>query len=140
MRCCWRWPARSCRSHQSTVKGSWKPFFGRELRDKTLGIVGLGRIGKAVCERAAGFGMRLVAFDPYPDHKFASAHNINVSGAARLAGDSDVVSLHAQQTGQRDTHRRGRIELMKPSALLINTARGQLVDEDAMAAALREGG
>lgn len=127
-------------SHLSTQQGLWKPFFGMELLDKTLGIVGLGRIGKAVCQRAQAFGMRVVAYDPYPDQAFAAAHEVTFAPLDELLAVSDVISLHAPAEvvagpliGQAELNR------MKPTALLINTARGQLVDEAALAAALREG-
>lgn len=127
-------------AHLSTQQGSWKAFVGMELLDKTLGIVGLGRIGQAVCKRARAFGMRVVAYDPYPDEAFAKAHAVTFLPLDELLTASDVVSLHAPAEA---THGPliGAAELntMKPTALLINTARGQLVDEDALAAALREG-
>lgn len=127
-------------SHLTTREGGWKPFFGLELRDKTLGIVGLGRIGKAVCERAAGFGMRLIAYDPYPDQAFAAAHGLTFVSLDELLAVSDVVSLHAaaEQVGGALIDA-AALDRMKPTALLINTARGALVDEEALAAALRQG-
>ena len=111
-----------------------------ELRDKTLGIIGLGRIGKAVCERAQAFGMRVVAADPYPDELFAAAHHVIFVSLAELLARSDVVSLHAPAEAIAGPII-GPTELkkMKPTALLINTARGQLVDEAALAEALRQG-
>lgn len=127
-------------SHLSTKAGSWKPFFGMELRDKTLGIVGLGRIGKAVCERARGFGMRIVAYDPYPDTAFAASQDISFMPLAELLKVSDVVSLHAPAEEIKGPLLGAtQLGLMKPTALLINTARGQLVDEAALASALAEG-
>jgi D-3-phosphoglycerate dehydrogenase len=126
-------------AHLSTREGLWKPLFGLELRDKVLGIVGLGRIGKAVCMRAQAFGMKVIAYDPYPDETFAAEHSVAYVSLAELLATSDVVSLHApaEETGGTLV---GAAELatMKPTAFLINTARGQLVDEDALAAALRE--
>jgi len=126
-------------SHLTTQQGLWTPFFGIELRDKILGIVGLGRIGQAVCMRAQAFGMRVIAFDPYQDEIFAAEHGVTFVSLDELLRTSDVVSLHApaQETGGALL---GAAELkaMKATALLINTARGQLVDEAALAAALRE--
>ncbi len=125
-------------AHLNTRAGSWKPFFGMELRDKTLGIVGLGRIGKAVAERARGFGMRLVAYEPYPDQAFAAAHEVTFLSLPELLQVADVVSLHAPaEATAGPLIGPAEIELMKPTALLINTARGQLVDEEALAQALR---
>jgi D-3-phosphoglycerate dehydrogenase len=127
-------------SHMATQQGSWKVTFGLELRDKTLGIIGLGRIGKAVCLRARGFGMRLAAYDPYPDDMFAAAHGVTILSLDELLATADVLSLHAPAE-RIHSALIGAAELrrMKPTAFLINTARGALVDEEALAAALREG-
>jgi D-3-phosphoglycerate dehydrogenase len=128
-------------AHESTGQGEWGNFVGVELRDRTLGLVGLGRIGKGVCVRAQAFGMRVVAHDPFPDDAFAAAHGVRFLPLQELLGIADVVSLHAAGGGA-DGPIIGRAELgrMKPTAFLINTARGGLVDEAALAAALREGG
>jgi D-3-phosphoglycerate dehydrogenase len=127
-------------AHQSLKSGSWKAFFGMELRDKVLGIVGLGRIGKGVCLRAQAFGMQVIAFDPYPDKEFAAAHEVTFVSLDELLAAADVVSLHAAAE-QVEGPLIGEAELkrMKPGALLINTARGQLTDEAALAEALRQG-
>lgn len=127
-------------AHLETCAGGWKPSFGMELAGKTLGIVGLGRIGKAVCRRAAGFDMRIVAHDPFPDENFAAAHQVRFVELAELLATADVVSLHAAAE-QVEHVLIGPAELarMKPGALLINTARGQLVDEQALAAVLTKG-
>lgn len=127
-------------AHLSTKAGSWKALFGVELRDKTLGIVGLGRIGKAVCERAKGFGMRVIAYEPYPDEAFAAAQGVTFVSLPELLENSDVVSLHAPaEATEGPVIGPAQLDMMKPTAFLINTARGQLVDEEALAAALREG-
>ncbi len=127
-------------SHLSTQAGSWKATFGVELRGKTLGIVGLGRIGKAVCVRAQAFGMRIVATEPYPDNAFAAAWDIAFVPLKELLTISDVLSLHAPaEATAGPLISEEELKMMKPTALLINTARGQLVDEAALAAALTEG-
>ena len=82
-------------AHASVRAGQWSRFVGIELRGKTLGIVGLGRIGKEVCRRAQAFGMRVVAYDPFPDEAFAAAHGVAFLPIADLLARSDVVSLHA---------------------------------------------
>jgi phosphoglycerate dehydrogenase-like enzyme len=127
-------------SHLATQQGLWKATFGVELRDKTMGLVGLGRIGKAVTARAKGFGMRIVASDPNPDQVFAAANDVLLLPLSELLTVSDVVSLHvaAEQVGGTLIGPK-ELRMLKPSAFLINTARGQLVDEDALAAAIREG-
>lgn len=126
-------------SHLNTRQGLWKAFFGMELRDKVLGIVGLGRIGQAVCLRAQGFGMQVIACDPYPNDAFAAAHGVKFVSLEALLATADVVSLHAPAEATGGTLiGPAELKLMKPAALLINTARGALVDEAALAAALRE--
>lgn len=124
--------------HLATQQGDWKSPFGVELRDKVMGIVGLGRIGKGVALRAKGFGMKLAAFDPYPDATFATEHRVTFMALDDLLRRADVVSLHAaaeQVDGTLIDAR--RIGLMKPTAFFLNTARGSLVDEEALVDALR---
>ena len=127
-------------AHLSTQSGQWEGFTGTELRNKTLGVAGLGRIGKEVCLRARAFGMRVVAHDPYPDEDFAAANDVDFLSLDRLLETADAVSLHAAVT-EGDHPLIGAVELenMKPTAFLLNTARGSLVDEEALAEALREG-
>ena len=127
-------------AHAEVVAGHWKPFFGFELGGKTLGIVGLGQIGKAVCRRARGFGMQIVAYDPYPDFDWAAANEVTFAELDKLLATSDVVSLHAPvEATEGCLIDKVRLGLMKSSAVLINTARGQLVDEAALARALKSG-
>ncbi|WP_455367592.1 phosphoglycerate dehydrogenase [[Eubacterium] cellulosolvens] len=126
-------------AHLETQEGGWKPFRGIELKDKILGIIGLGRIGKAVYQRAQGFGMRVIAYDPYPDKDFAKANNIPLVTLEDLLKNSDIVSLHAST--EKTPHPLigpKELEMMKNTAILINTARGHLVDEEALADALRQ--
>lgn len=127
-------------AHQSTVAGQWKNYTGMELRDKVLGIVGLGRIGRQVCLWAQGFGMRIIAHDPYADPEFAAAHGVTLVTLDELLAQADVITLHAPPDPAGGPLL-GAAELaaMKPGALLINTARGALVDEAALAEALQRG-
>ncbi|HEY9594274.1 MAG TPA: phosphoglycerate dehydrogenase [Spirochaetia bacterium] len=127
-------------SHISTRAGKWKGFMGMELRDKTLGVVGLGRIGREVALRAMGFGMKIVAFDPRHDDAFAAAHSVRYVTLGELLAVSDVVTLHAglAQAG-RPLLGVAEIATMKKGAILVNTGRGHLVDESALADALRAG-
>ncbi len=119
-------------------EGGWPRMVGMELAGKTLGIVGMGQIGKAVCRRAKGFGLHVVAYDLYPDHQFAQSWAVHYLPLHDLLSSSDIVSLHAPVTPQtRQLINNETLALMKHGAYLINTARGELVDEAALADALR---
>ncbi|MEO7055934.1 MAG: hydroxyacid dehydrogenase [Caldimonas sp.] len=115
---------------------------GREIAGKTLGLVGFGSIGQLVAKLGAGLGMRVVAFDPAlpPSAAVYAAAGVVPIGLAELVATSDVVSLHVPSVeatrGLFDSH---RIAAMKRGAILVNTARGGIVDEPALAAALRSG-
>jgi len=109
----------------------------RLLREHTVGLIGLGRIGRSVAERLAPFGVRILGTDPYVTH----CADVEIVSLDRLLQESDVVSIHVMLT--RET--RGLIgprelALMKPSAYLVNTSRGHIVDEAALAEALNSGG
>ena len=120
--------------------GQWPRPVGVELRGKTLGVVGTGQIGKGVCRRAAGFGVRLVAHDLFPDAQFAQSWGVRYLPLDALLAEADFVSLHAPVTPETRGLINGRtLALMKPSAYLVNTARGELVDEAALVEALRAG-
>jgi D-3-phosphoglycerate dehydrogenase len=120
--------------------GEWKRLVGPELRGKTLGIVGLGQIGKAVCRRAKGFGMTVVAQDAFPDKGFAASWGVEYLTLDALLARSDAVSLHAPVTPEtRRMIGRAQLSRMKRTAYLVNTARGELVDEEALYDALKSG-
>jgi D-3-phosphoglycerate dehydrogenase len=126
----------------SVRAGQWQRFVGPELTGKTLGIVGLGQIGKAVCRRAKGFGLRVVASDVRPDAAFAASWGVEYLSLEELLARADLVTLHAPAPPRDATGRvvgAGELARMKPGAYLVNTARGELVDEAALAAALAAG-
>ena len=126
-------------SHTDVAAGKWSRFVGVELSGRTLGIIGLGHIGKAVARRAGGFGVRVLAFDLGRDEAFAREWNLGYVTREELLAQSDFVSLHLSVTPRtRNLVDAAFLRAMKPTALLINAARGELVDEDALAAALRE--
>ena len=105
----------------------------------TVGIVGLGRIGQALARRCRGFEMRVLAFETSPDLDFARKNDVELVPLDQLLRESDFVSLHTPVTPHTDGFiNRERLALMKPSAYLINTARGRLVDEDELADALKQ--
>lgn len=125
---------------RSVRAGQWRRLVGCELRQKVLGIVGLGQIGKAVCRRARGFGMEVVAFDLYPDEHFANNWGVTYLPLDEVLERADFVSLHTPVTPETfHLLDAARLARMKAGAYLINTARGELVDETALAAALRCG-
>src|SRR5215213_377972 len=125
--------------------GNWKTWgpmllLGREVSGATIGIVGLGRIGKEVAKRARGFDMRVLAFDPFEDQEFAREHQVTYVPLEQLIVESDFVTLHVALT--LDSHHLiGASELlrMKPTAILVNASRGPVVDTDALVDALRSG-
>ena len=125
-------------------QGVWSPYDtirnGQELWGKTLGIVGLGRVGRSTALLAKAFGMRILATDIAWDLTFAGEHGISYVPLDRLLADSDYVTLHCPLgTSTRDLIDEAAIELMKPSAFLINTARGPIVKEAALVNALSAG-
>lgn len=120
--------------------GQWGRYHGIELWKKTLGLIGLGRIGRAVARRASGFDMQVLAYDPYVDEQEALAVGVRMTFLDELIASADFLSLHTALT-EETRHLIGKreLELMKPSAFLINTARGGLVDEEALYTALVKG-
>ncbi len=124
-------------AHQSVVAGRWEKFNGPELQAKTLGLIGFGRIGQAVARRAGGFDMNVVAYDPYaPESVFEAVAVTRREDLDELLAEADVVSLHMPGSGSGPLLDADRLNLLKPTALLINAARGELVDEAAVAQAL----
>ncbi len=122
-------------------RGDWdrKRFEGTELRGKTMGVVGLGRIGGHVAQLARAFGMSVVAHDPYLLPERAAELGVPLLSLEDLLRTADVVTLHVALTDEtQHLINAGRLRLMKPTAVLINTARGELVDEAALAEAVRE--
>ena len=128
------------RLHRAVEAGDWPRSTGRELEGKTLGIVGLGAIGKKLALRALAFDMQVAAYDPYFDETFALAHGIKRLDLDELLTSADVVSLHVPLTdATRHMINAERIASMKKGAIIINTARGGLIDEAACAQALVAG-
>ncbi len=122
-------------------KGEWKRSTGRELAGKTMGILGLGRIGKEVAKRAKAFEMNVCAFDLYWDDAFAKQYGIERKPTGEdVLKASEVVSLHMNLTEENKEYiNLGRIALMKRGAYLLNCARGGLIHQADVAAALKQG-
>jgi D-3-phosphoglycerate dehydrogenase / 2-oxoglutarate reductase len=130
-------------AHAALKAGAWERsrWEGVELAGKTLGVIGLGRVGALVAHRAAAFGMRLIAFDPYVSADRAKEMGVDVMPSLEaLLVQSDFVTIHLPRTpdteGLIGEH---ELSLMKPGARLVNTARGGIVDESALAKAIEDG-
>jgi len=113
---------------------------GFDLEEKVLGIIGLGKIGRALVARAKGFGMKVIAYDPYLDRELVKALKVKLVDLDTLLRESDFVSIHVpllpetrRMIGERE------LKMMKKTAYLINVARGPIVDEKALYTALKEG-
>ncbi len=120
-------------------QGGWKRYQGKDLPGSTIGIVGLGSIGKEVAKRARGFDMRVLAYDVFKDEAFATQHQVTYVPLDQLLRESDFVTLHCfLDDSTRHLIDAERLALMKPTAYLINTARGPIVDEEALYQALKE--
>jgi D-3-phosphoglycerate dehydrogenase len=123
-------------------KGGWRrpDFWGTELRGKTLGIIGLGQIGSRVSRLGNAFGMKVLAFDPYiTDRSFLDA-GAEAAAIERVLSQADFLTLHTPLTAEtRKMIGKAELSRMKPEAFLINTARGGVVDENALLAALNSG-
>ena len=134
--------AKDFLGHASALRqGLWRRHTGHELMGKTLGILGLGRIGQEVVTRASAFGMRCVAYSPRWPESFAQAHGVvRAVGPAEVLRGADVVSLHLPLTpATRGLIDSAALSMMKPGAYLINTSRGGLVVEADVAAACHSG-
>lgn len=130
-------------AHASLVNGSWdrERYQGVELYGKTLGIIGLGRVGTLVAQRASAFGMNIIAFDPYVSSARAAQMGVQLmSSVGEICGRADWLTIHLPRTSET-LGIIGARELMgaKPGLRIVNTARGGLVDETALIEALRSG-
>jgi lactate dehydrogenase-like 2-hydroxyacid dehydrogenase len=133
------------------LSGQWKGpggkvFMGQDIgpggsnKPKTLGIIGFGRIGQAVMRRSRGFKMKVVAYDPLMKETIGKTRGVEYRDLAQLLKESDFVTLHCPLTTA--THHligKRELDLMKPTAILINTSRGPVVDEKALVTALKKG-
>jgi len=137
--------AKRVEGSQTALKSGGRDFFGshdgREVSGKALGLVGVGRIGTNVARMAGGLSMTVIAYDPFVDATDVAQAGIQmVDSLDQLLADADVVSLHLPLTSETEQlMNAGHIAQMKPGAILINTARGGLVDHDALLAALGSG-
>ena len=129
-------------AHQSMKEGEWKrsAFMGIEVRNKTLGVIGLGRVGSEVVRRAQSFAMNLVAYDPFVAPEYARRLGVELLSFEDVLAQSDFITLHTPLTdSSRNLISTKELARMKPEARLINVARGELVDENALLEALNSG-
>lgn len=127
---------------RSVRAGQWerKAFMGRELRDATLGVLGLGRIGGEVARIAMAMGMRVIAYDPYMTTAQMAAQNVTAQSIEQVLHDADVLTIHLPLTDETaNIINRERMLTMTRGAFIINAARGGVLDEAALADMLREG-
>jgi len=124
---------------QSTKSGKWIPFIGHELNNLTIGVIGTGRIGREVIKLLHGFGAKILAYDIMPNNELAMQYGVKYVSLDTLLKMSDIVTIHAPLT--KETHHmigQRELEMMKPSAFIINTARGEIIDEVALYNHLKE--
>ena len=127
---------------QAVKAGRWERsrFLGNELRDKVLGVIGLGSIGREVAHRAQAFGMHVIASDPVASEERAAQLNVRLMPMDQILGAADVITLHVPLTPETHHMIDARaIALMKPGVRLLNVARGGIVDESALWNALKDG-
>jgi D-3-phosphoglycerate dehydrogenase len=126
----------------SMKDGKWikSRLTGLELKEKILGIIGLGRVGSLVAQIASAMGMSILSFDPYVSNEYAKKLGVNLVDLETLLKHSDVVTIHVPLTSET-YHMIGwnELKIMKTSSILINTSRGAIIDERALTEALRSG-
>jgi D-3-phosphoglycerate dehydrogenase len=124
--------------HQPIKEGKWPRKANLPLRGRVLGLVGLGRIGKSVAMRGIAFGMKVMAYEPYPDKAFIEKHGIKLTTLEEVLKNGDYISLHLPAMAEtRHLINARTLALMKPTAYLVNTARGAIIEEKALVEALR---
>ncbi len=128
------------RHDRAMRRGEWQAQGGVDVWQATLGIVGLGRIGQSVALRAFGFDMKVVAYEPYPVMEFVEEHGVELTTIDDVFRRGDFVTLHLPAMAETEKSvDASKLAVMKSSAFLINSARGNLVDEEALYAALQSG-
>jgi len=133
--------ARTIPLADRTVRGGqWKNMYGMSLAGKTVGLVGYGRIGSRVAQRVKGFDCPVIVHDPFLDAEVARRDGVKLVALEELLATADFISLHLPVTeATQGMIGAAQLAQMKPKAILINTARGEVVDQDALLAAVREG-
>lgn len=121
-------------------KSDWSKAVSIDVFGKTLGLIGMGAIGRGVAARAKGFSMKVLAYDVFWDEDYAKSAGIERADPGRICAEADFISLHVPLTDEtRGMIGAPQINAMKPTAIIINTARGGVIDEDALLGALQKG-
>ncbi|MGO4494574.1 phosphoglycerate dehydrogenase [Paenibacillus sp. 2RAB27] len=128
-------------AYKKTVGGEWdRKFIGVELRNKTLGILGMGRIGSEVAKRAKVFGMEVIGYDPFLTEERAEKMGVKLGSVNEIAAQADFITVHTPLTPEtRHLIAKPQFELMKPGIRIINCARGGIIDELALVEAIDQG-
>jgi len=127
-------------ANQQTKNGEWPRFKGISLEGKTIGLLGLGAIGQETAKRLVGFDSKLLAFDIFEDEEFAARYGVDYLPLEEIVPQADVISLHLPVLPETtDLVNDEFLGKMKPGAVLVNTARGELIDEEALGKALASG-
>jgi D-3-phosphoglycerate dehydrogenase len=126
-------------SNQLLKNGTWQKQMGNLMHGKTLGIIGLGTIGKTLVELVKGFNFNILAFDLKQDGQFAKEHGVNYCELDTLLSQSDIISIHLNLTDETNQlMNEKQISKMKKNSILINTSRGEIIDEKALYKALKD--
>jgi len=127
-------------AHRSVCEGRWENMYGVSLSEKTVGLIGFGRIGRRVARRVQGFGCRVLACDPLLDAAAAAEAGVELVDLDELLPSADFISLHLPANEQTEGFLgKEQFGQMKSSAILVNTSRGELIDQPALIEALRSG-
>ena len=127
-------------ANQGVKNGEWPRFKGFSLEGKTVGLLGLGAIGKKTAKRLTGFGCTILAYDLFPDEKFAAEYGLKLVLVDEILSEADLISLHLPGTPEtRNIVNDNFLSKMKPGSWLVNTSRGDLIDEPALVDALNRG-
>ncbi len=125
---------------QHLRNGTWKKYTGLDLCNKTVGVFGLGAIGKGVVKRLSGFGCTILGYDLYEDAEFNSKYNVTLSDAQTIFEKADIISLHIPgNANNQPLIGEDELNILKDTAVIINTARASLVDEKAVVDAINAG-
>ena len=125
---------------EAVHQGKWPRYSGVSLEGKTVGILGLGAIGKQLARRLGGFDCRIMAFDPYADAAFAREHSVELASMEAVTERSDFISLHLPLLPEtRGVVNEAFLNRMKKGSFLVNTSRGEVLDEAALLKALQTG-